>query len=427
MIQGQSLENDRRRLALTDRTINSSSSWYNGLAIKQYLQKNVFDLKSDFKNSGIVSGRWTAYCHYSAIVALENLLHKNELNEGDTVLIHPLTPASIVDRIVRKKVKIVSFDIEKETLNWSVKKFQDFIGKQKIDMVFFFAFNGIYEQIVDCVKLMNTKSVPSIVFVDSPHINSALLRVFDVVEIGGALWDFGDSFVDDVLNEVLPQPLQTKRWFVSWNIESRTTSLLEYHLSDSQENFKAVLEAYSYLLSEKIKKSGLVSRLKSWGLGRAGRSFNGVSDAHGVIKRDYMKILNSAVPDIFFELHRDGEAVEDEKEREDILYKSGLLQTKADGFYNYFSSMVHIRPTGELEIPALQIKKTYLEYFFYTTERGYWQENLKPKGIDPRAMLTLYPAIASMPNMDNTLFANSFLFSIDLVKAMYDDAGVKNY
>ena len=81
-----------QKIKITYSYFQRSSGWYTGLDIKKYLRKKIFSLNPDFDNKNISSGRWSSYCHYSSLIAFQNLLDKADLGKGRQVLVYPLLP-----------------------------------------------------------------------------------------------------------------------------------------------------------------------------------------------------------------------------------------------------------------------------------------------------------------------------------------------
>lgn len=406
------------KIKIVSRFLQKKEVWFTGIPIKKHLGSNVFDREGGTTNNSIKAGRWSAYCHYSAVVSFANLLDKQEVFEGKKVLVHPLLPPEFIDVLKRRKVQIETFDIEKKDLNWNLQQFTQKIEELKdLDLIVFYGFNGLYSGITECVKVAQGNYVSSIVFIDNPNLNHDLLGLFDELTLGGVLWDYGESVVDNQLNVVLPKPLPSKRWFVSWHIETRTRSLMEYHLSDSQDVYKAILEAYFYLLVSYFKSKSFKNRLIGLGYKQVYASlknFDSAEEAESVVIENYRQILNAAVPDVFFELHKETKEVAINNEDIDLAEQASLVQPRTKQLYDMLAQQVQIRPEGSLEIPELQMKQIYSEYFFYTTEKSYWREYFEERKIRTRVLVRVHEDFKLDQNLVNAQFVEGYLVAVNI-------------
>jgi hypothetical protein len=408
------------KIKLLYNSFNKRQGWYTGLAIKKYLKKEVFGLKKDFVNPAIIAGRWSAYCHYSLILSFTNMLHKNAIQEGSLVVVHPLLPAPLIDQLTAMKCKVVSLDIEKNSLAFDPQKLISYIRQLRAsgttpDLVIHYGFNGLYESTRDSIKEIQKLAVPSLVVIGNPNLNLSLLDLFESLTLGGVIWDFGDSFLDDHLNEVLDINLQTQNWYVSWSIETRTRSLLEYHLSKSYDVYEEVLEAYFFLLLGEYKKQDWKGILYQYLANKylLKHSFKDTKEAAELVKTKYPELFHAAVPDTIFDLQIKFPEKYPKSDLE-LIYHSSDLQQRAKKLYNYFNQNISARPAGSLEIPDFYLDRTYLKYFVYTTEPKYWQEYLGAMGFKISNLSQIHGTFWQKPALANANFVTKFLISVDL-------------
>jgi hypothetical protein len=395
-------------------------SWYTGLSIKRYLKKEVFGVKKEFSNPAIVAGRWSAYCHYSLILAFTNLLHKNQITEDSVVFVHPLLPAPLIDQLTSFKCKVVSLDIDKNTLAFDTQSLLSYVRQLRAtgttpDLIIHYGFNGLYESITESLKETQKLAIPSVVVVDNQNLNHSLLDLFESQTLGGVVWNFGDSFFDDHLDKVLDVDLKTQGWYISWSIETRMRSLLEYHLSKSHDVYEVVFEAYFYKLLCDYQKSDWRGRIYKILANRylLKTKFKDEQTAVETIKTKYPELFHAAVPDTVFDLQLNFPEKYPKSDLE-MTYNSGDLQQKAKKLYDFFRQNISNRAAGSLEIPDFYLDRTYLKYFVYTTEPKYWQELLEYKGYKITKLSDIHQTFWQKPQLSKANFVTKFLISIDL-------------
>lgn len=406
----------QKRLKIVYTALARRNRWFTGLSIKKYLKRNIFKFIENFNNTAINSGRWSSYCHYSLLKSFQNLLDKNEIQKGSKVLVHPLLPSSLLNELVERECQIFSLDISKETLNFSAENFYHQIDLNPFDLIIHYAFNGLYEELIDFTLKSGEKIIPSIFIIDNFEINISLLQLFEKHLLGGVIWNFGDSFWDKQLDIVLDFDLPIKKWFISWQLENRTKSVLEYHLSDSQDNYIPILESYFYLLLENYPF--LDFHKIYYSLYRflfLKKSISSPQQAVGMLNQNYQKIFNSAIPDLVFDLQLSNPVSFKNKDLPNELIKSAAgIQQETKKLSNYFLDAVKKRPVGSLEIPPLFLNKCYLKYFIYTTESVFWNNHLNPNDIETFQLGPLDPFFQKMNHLPNAQFVTEYGVFIDV-------------
>lgn len=232
--------------------IQKPNVYYTGIAIKKYLKKKL-NSKGGLTSSPVVSGRWSAYCHYNPVSAFENLLSKQQLNPNANILVHPLLPPEYIEML--SGYKLGSLDIQKNTLNWNAEEVVDLInlspknatigsqnsfdqnsgqnqniqqngylnpgnnqqnssqnqaynqfGQQssnqvynpsQIDLIVIYNNNGLFEEILPILREAKKKAIPVIIFLD--HHLLDVLDLVNELSFGGIIFGGGDSFWDDEL------------------------------------------------------------------------------------------------------------------------------------------------------------------------------------------------------------------------------------
>lgn len=408
------------KIKLMYRALSKPDRWYTGQSIKKYLRTKVFQQGSqDYRNIPIQSGRWSAYCHYSLLKSFQNLLDKHNLKPESKVLVHPLVPAELLDELQKRNLQIDFVDINKHTLAFDSQTFTDSVKRNNnipsYDLVINYTFNGLYEFVTEQVKLCQQQSIPVLCIVDNASINRSVLELFQQIELGSVLWMMGESFLDKELEYVISEPLETAPWYSSWFIETRTKSILEYHLKDSYKNFIPLIECYTYLLIKKYQKHSFVAKLWLFPLKRYlfRTEIQNKDKAQTILEDSYNQIFDAAVPDVFFDLIMQPSSVGVPNNVPTV--EAVDTQPRAHEIYSTLVEEVATRPAGTLEIPDLYLDKTYLSYFFYTTEEVYWLERLQSKYPRISRLDKIHPSLQAREMVSTAQFVNQYILIIDLV------------
>lgn len=421
----------RERLNLLTTYLQKTDRWYTGTSIKIFLKKNIFQLQSS-ENLIIKTGRWSAYCHYSIQESLNNLLDKSTIDIESKILVHPLLPSELLAILKKKKVQLLTLDIEKDTLAWDLQKLEKFLSTQKIDLVINFSFNGLYKPLIEQVEIFKAKIIPQIIIIDKPFITTKLLELFSKQVLGSILWNFGDSFWDQELNLWLTEKLTIKNWYLSWHFENRTSSILEYHLSKSQKKYELIVKNYYRLILEKYRKFNWLQSLfyTLFAMFALEINFLEKQNTEQEILNFYKQTVAFALPDLIFDLQilnqnllqkflpvkkiedqnnlktsfkskintkikytQTENSTNSKKNLDKQIFLNYLkidqeiyLQKQAEKYYQEFTKQVDLRPKGSIEIPRFFLDQVYLDYFFYSTEIAYWQKiypSLKRITVDP--------------------------------------------
>jgi hypothetical protein len=403
---------------------------YTGLAIKQFIKNNL--LKSDklLKNPSIQAGRWSSYCHYSFFSAFENILQKTELKPGQNILVSPLLPKSVIDQLLPKKFNLSSIDVEKDSLNWSKEKFLSNLSdqKDKPSLIINSINNGLTQDYLEIIKETNKQNIPQLVIITKPFLDFTLIELVNNLRAGSSvIYFYGDSFWDNYLDEVITGlPLQNNPWFISFYLETRTSSILEYHLSESRQYFIELLEAYLYLLNQKDKSlnwkytvNQIQSNLKSIGLSvgaLSAKKYKNKEEAEKHLRDAYQKTLIYALPDTPFELENKLGKFAKSLTVDQIVDKIHQFQSKAKGWYDFLNAQVSQQPAGSLEVPNFFLQRTYLQYHFYSTNKDYWHTLITQTGYNVQSTFAIHPIFLEKPELfPNTNFINKYLISIDLM------------
>ncbi len=421
------------KISIIYKSLQKPGSWYTGLAIKKYIQKNIFTLScSNTKNTGtantsIHSGRWSAYCHFSRLLAFRNLLDKHHIISGNHVLIHPLLPAPLVDELISRGCILETLDISKNDLGFNQDLLNTYFEEHEEQdnfpqLIIEYGFTGIYKSMLETIKKTYQLAIPTMVVIDNNHINVRLLEIFDEHKLGSVLWFFGDSFLDDHINEVLEETVESQNWHLSWYLETRTRSILEYHLSNSHDVYLPLIKNYVYLLIKKYQKLDIKSFLVPLVAQKLVLKLPSTKpkEVTKQVHDLYDEALDFAVPDLVFELHESSQNHHTKSSKLPIDHYaladfSAQVHIKAKSLYDYFARGVATKPQGSLEVPFFYSDRTYLEYFFYTSEKSVWYNELKQKGYTVSGLPESHQFLRDSDNTPNAQFICKYLLSIDLV------------
>jgi hypothetical protein len=353
--------------------LNKKQSWYTGIAKKKYIIENIFNIDPNFYNKSITSNLWSTYAHFSKTSSLLNLLEKNQINQNSTVILHPLLPADMIQTVMNIGCKVIFGEISKNTLNFHAQSLIKIIENKQIDVVINFSPLGIYSQIQTQTEIINEKHIPIINCILDQNITLDLLSVFESLKFGAVIFIQERSLANKYLNTILESHLPNKSYYLSWQIEERLRSILEYHLSESHIEYQQIVEAYYYLLVDKqptlfskiiptIKKN-LVQNIQ----------LKSTKDAQNLIHESWKKIENLALPDIFFELENFYPTNQTKVVFINLQYLDSYLNNGYKNIYQFFQNQIQIQPRGTLEIPEFQNDYHGLYFHFYTTNINYWQ------------------------------------------------------
>ena len=399
--------------------LQKPNNWYTGLTIKKYLRKKIFG-NNQLTNSHILSGRWSAYSHFSHLESFKNLITKFQLKNEAKILTHPLIPAEFVQELINQNFQVESFDIDKNTLNWNPLDLKKKI-EINYDLIIFFSFNGLVEEIQEIFPILKKKVIPVLLILENTKLNDQIKEFLNHFS-GGVLWNFGQFFWSDFVNSItnydfknivkvesLENTFVTQNCYFSWFTENRTRSILENHLSESHEINQKIAESLFYLLVQKWQKFSLQNYLV--GIFRGfflTVKIKNPKEAVEIIKNNWEKSLRLAIPDLFLEL-QDVSAYNSSKVN---------LQVSAQEWQKYFVASVPQRKKGGLEVPSFFLSRQYLRYFVYTTEREFWTsfiltsqktnfESIFEKNIE------IHPIISGM-NLPNTDFVSQYILILKI-------------
>lgn len=400
--------------------ILNPESWYTGIGIKKYFKKNLFSLKPDLQNPSLKSSQWSGYCHFCLGQSFTNLLQKQNLRPNKQILMHPLLPASLVETLKQEPCDLLTLDIQKDTLNWSTQDLEDFVSQNQTELVVFYVFNGLYREVAKMLTSLKARHIPAIVIVDNSDINWEFFEVLESLELGGLIWNAGQDFLSKNLNQTLANKLKPRTWYFSINLEKRSLSLLEYHLSDSQKGYQDLVKNYYYLLLKKYKKLDLKGKLYDFFINKIylreefkdKDSDKDPQEIEQLLKENYQQTNNLAVPDIFFDWQTsftsDTSFVEFLKSSLD----SPQRQEEAKKLYSFLAKEIKTRPNGSLEVPSLNLQRDYLVYFFLSTDQGYWQDYFEDQGYKIFEGLQVSSQFTNNPDLENTALIQEFLIGL---------------
>jgi hypothetical protein len=408
-----------REINYIQKSLSSPRNWYTGLTIKKYLKEQVFSLNENFHSPVIESGRWSAYAHQSLLTSFKNLISKQDLPKGKIkVLVNPLTPPELVSYLIDNfDCQILGLDIDKNTLNWDISKAEKIIQEEKVDLIVNYSFNGLVKDVLTFLEKSNQKTVPTILILDNPVLNYETLDLFEKHKLGSLIWQVGFNPLNDIFERVTDEPPAPADLYVSWHFENRTSSLLEYHLSESHEAYYNILEALLFLLVQEYKKAGLEGTLYNLFSRHLllKKKFKTKEEAINFLTKNYHLIEKSAVPDVFFDISKDlTDNYLDHLKVGKLDYFTTMAQNKTRELYDFFAGQINQREQGSLEVPELFMEKVYLVYHIYTTEQKYWSEYFSYREIKTYNKSRLHPLFTDPDKYPNAIFVRDYLIGVDI-------------
>jgi hypothetical protein len=372
--------------------LSKKHRWYTGLPIKSYLKKTLLRHvdQTEPKNLPLDSGRWSAYCHYSLDAAFLNLLEKHSISPQSTVVIHPFTPTHLVETLQTIGCTIQLLDIDTNTLAFDENRFDEHLEKiSHIDLVIHYVKYGSTKTVENLLAKTTSKTIPSLVFYDHDFITTNLLSLIKSHTLGSFLWLGGDSFWDEILDGVIPTKLPTQKWFFSWYLETRTLSILEYHLTESQDSCVPVIESYYQIVNEAYRNGNF------W----AGLYYSAINqflyqlpkrkpeELTKTIETGYQKMLKGAIPDIVFELKLLEGVSQQSTVKEDINDFSHLL---SNSFLRLLKSMYDTDQSQPF--PHYSNQESYAGCWLLLENESKWNEWTTGKSIKIKS----FPALGEM-------------------------------
>jgi hypothetical protein len=361
-------------IKLLFQSVRKSRALYTGNALKQLLKNQIFNLKESFSNNPINSNRWSAYCHYSMSVAFSNLLDKHMIDKHSTVVVHPLIQYDLMEELKQRGCKLIVTDIDLNSLSIQEKQLNIAL-KSNPELIIHVTQNGLYDEVSKLIKISNELKIPTLTVIDNELPTTELLSLFENISFGSVLWNFGDSFMNDQLNEVLDISLKKSDWYVSWFVENRTHSSLEYHLSSSQDNYLPLLENYLYLLLQKYKPTGLKEKIYPMIYSfLATQKISSLSSAKSQLASSYLDVHQSAVPDIIFDiefLNPKGSRPQSLREIEDL---EDYLHKQNKFFFE------KIKTYDDITLLSEDIHRIYMIATFYTQNISMWSKLMQSNG-----------------------------------------------
>jgi hypothetical protein len=377
--------------------LSKKHRWYTGLPIKSYLKKTLLRHidQTEPKNLPLDSGRWSAYCHYSLKAAFLNLLEKHSISSQSTIVVHPLTSTHLIEALQTIGCTIQFLDIDTNTLAFDENQFDEHLEKTShIDLVIHYVKFGSTQTVEDLLATSSSKTIPSLVFYDHDFITTNLLSLIKSHTLGSFLWLGGDSFWDEMLDGVIPTKLPTQKWFFSWYLETRTLSILEYHLTESQDSSVPVIESYYQILNEAYKNGNF------W----AGLYYSTINqflyqlpkrkpeELTQTIETGYKNMLKGALPDIVFELKLLEGIDQQNMSKEDINDFSHLL---SNSFLRLLKSMYDTDQSQPF--PHFSNQENYAGCWILLDDETKWNEWSTGKLIKIKS----FPILGEIVNSQN--------------------------
>lgn len=401
---------------------------YTGVFVKRFWREKILNQKIGFNNYSITSGRWSAFCHISQTQSFRNLVNRMMVDGGTNILCHPLLNSDLA-QIMVDSYNLTTLDIDRNTLNWDTQKLQIFVRSQKaikkpINLVIISTFNGLAEEIVDQIDVLNSLGIPIILVIENNILTPVLFNCLEKIKVGGVVYNYGGGVWESDLNQLLDTKkinMQTN-WFLSFMIEAQAGNILDYNLLEKTDQWKKLIQTLLFIIRKKNNKNdwselnSIVGNLLSGKVSLKTNSlYKDVDEAQTNLKSLYVSLNHLPISDLIFEYHLlENVSIDQEALLVKQVQKIEDLQELSVKWRKYFFAQVTERPQGSLEIPSYFLNRLYTNYFIYTTETSFWLNYLSNQGYNVRLSTPVYDGFLDRLNIKNALFVSNYLIVIKL-------------
>lgn len=423
------------KIQIIDKYIQSPAGLYTGLSIKKFIKQKVLSLDPSFKNVAIEAGRWSAYAHTNLAISFTNLLDKHRIGTGDHVLVHPLLNPVLVNILINRGVLVDTIDIDKNTLGWKTSYFRLQLQKKKMkkqsyDLIIQINFAGLSESLSAQLSLSQAQQIPTLIVFENPFLTPSDFDLLSKLSIGSVLLPWQIQTMSEYIQEVVGSQIQVAKRSVilSWFMESRTSAILEYHLTDSFESYGKVVEYYAELMRIKFnipdwKKffENTLDNVLVKGLDQSNPLNNLIPKKSQNKEQLVQKLLDNyrltealALPDLLFDLILTDNPPG--SNRNLFIDRLTALHDQAAYFQEFFANLVEAFPKGTIEVPIFFKSQYYLRYFVYTTS---FERIKQALGNNPDSSIFKYgtlvhPIFKVDKTLDNTLLAAKYMVYLQL-------------
>jgi len=402
-MQNETKEKSWKRLQILFSNMAKADAWFTGIPVKNYLKQNFFLKNKIDSNKIIQAGRWSGYAHFSALSAFKNILDKHQIESHKTILTHPFLPKEFVDELIERRCKIISFDIEKDTLCWDTKKFKSFLALHSsttnIDLVCGVSLNGLGKEISEQIFHTESLTIPTFLYLQSPNFSTEISELLSKQSLGSVLWQSNIAFIHNHANLYLQKnQLLPQKIYFSWYFENRMQALLEYHLQQSQATVQQFLSAYYFLVNNYYSKFDFSSKLYSFASKFIVQksSYSSTQKAEEDIKDAYYRMFETALPDIFFQLEQTFTTIENDKNLDQ--YFSQTLKK----FHQFMVQQINQQSEGSLEIPAIDFTRSYTGFHIFSNIDEY-ESLLQNQNYQTTAFPSLHKKFTNLENFPNAI------------------------
>ena len=416
-----------KKIKLLDKYLINPVGLYTGMAIKKYFTKFVVNRYNIELSSSLQSGRYSAYAHNQLFSSFQNIITKHNLGIANHLLVHPLLEAQMLNHLESLNTKISFQDIDKSSLNLTTNflklnliKYKNL--KQPVDHLILICHSGLSDELIEQIQLANNMDIKVIIIFPNSVITPQNYEVLTKLRLGSIIFNMGEDFLASHLSQVIatPKSFSPRTWFLAIYIETRASSVLEYHLKDSQNIYYNLLDKYLILLR---KKEGAINLMSTFS-GIMDTVFsNEPKDLRKVINRkkiDYNQIKfdlehlykessSLAIPDAVFDIENNFSLSSERENYKDYMI---TVQNEAVRWHSYFSKVLRLRPVNSLEIPIFYRSKYYSSYFVYSTDFEYYKKSLLGRD-NIKYGIELAPAVLN-ENLPNSHFAANYMIKIEL-------------
>ena len=349
-------------------TLRSNTNWYSGIPIKNYLMEYYFS-KIELKNTKIKQGFWSAYSHLTLLASFQNILSKYTF---DTVSLDPFLPTQLID-FATQDHKSTFFSVDQNTLSPI-----DLIDSSLL-VLYLQTGNTIpYKALI---LEANSKNIPVVCILDTGYITHNCIELISMITLGSVIICENKSTILTNLNNFIQDSTATNILYLSYVVENRITSSLEYTISTSKDSYKSFLHSLYVFIQTQNKLTPL-----NWGKQQFTKYLFGLGkdipsdNIQVLLIAQYKLLINNAIPDCIFILFMN--------QNNNQLLNESIFSSAVAGLHSFFSDQVKLRESGTLMIPPFITQEVLTRFIFFTTDKSYWKKQLIKQGYSVKELIT---------------------------------------
>lgn len=231
-----------------------------GLPVKKYftnyiLSESPIDLDSEIMFNSLYSIR----AYTNQVVAMKQELKMYNINRHETVIVHPFTPQSIVNDLIKIDCNILSSTIDYDNLTFEVDNLIELIENQKPTLVIIYSLNQMYNEYISLVGKYS--DVKFLVIDDSKNYNIEFYKLLNTVKSNLKVLKYHDnSIINNIDDMLFSSESQNVKQFFAIDLDS---NLLSHMNNKTNLDINELsIDAMMYLLN-KDNQSSFISKVRS--------------------------------------------------------------------------------------------------------------------------------------------------------------------